>query len=126
MKKKTISTAALAVAGALFISAQSYADVTAKAAGDLKATLSTDPAKSMVDLFLKEFKSGNAITSAKVKARVTFPNGTTVEKELIGMKMGDAYSYMNSLDFSRKGRYIFNITIVTPKKTVSMEFTHRI
>ena len=80
----------------------------------------------MVDLFLSELKGRKEITDAKVTASVTFPDNRIVEKELIGMKMGEAYSFMNSLDMSRPGRYSFNITIKTSGKTIVLKFIQNI
>jgi hypothetical protein len=49
-----------------------------------------------------------------------------VEKDLIGMKMGEAYSFMNSLDMSRPGRYSFDISIESSGRSVRLEFSHNI
>jgi hypothetical protein len=78
----------------------------------------------MIDLFLSD--GGKEITDAKVRASVTFPDGTKVEKELIGMKMGEAYSFMNSLDMSMPGRYSFDISIKSSDRSIKFDFTQNI
>ncbi|CAG1065435.1 hypothetical protein BAC1_01016 [uncultured bacterium] len=102
------------------------AETSVKSSGGVKGVLKTDPAKKMVDLFLSELPSGKEITDAKVRASVTFPDGRKVEKDLLGMKMGEAYSFMNSLDMSRPGRYSFDISIESSGRSIRLEFTHNI
>lgn len=102
------------------------AETSIKSSEGVKAVLKTDPAKKMMDLFLSELPGGKEITEAKVKAIVTFPDGRKVEKDLIGMKMGDAYSFMNSLDMSRPGRYSFDISIESSGRSIKIEFTQNI
>jgi hypothetical protein len=102
------------------------AETSVKSSEGVKGVLKTDPAKKMVDLFLSELPSGKEITDAKVRASVTFPDGRRVEKDLIGMKMGEAYSFMNSLDMSRPGRYSFDISIESSGRSIRLEFTHNI
>lgn len=92
----------------------------------VKGVLKTDPARKMIDLFLSELPSGEEIIDAKVRATITYPDGKKVEKDLIGMKMGDVYSFMNSLDFSKAGRYSFDISIQSSGKSVKLEFTQKI
>ena len=94
----------------------------AKTSGGIKAVLKVDPAKSMVDLYLSDSKTQKEITGAKVRATITLPKGEKVEKELLGMKMGDSFSFMNSLDMSREGRYIFDITIELGKTSHKFNF----
>lgn len=125
MKSRVFSILSILVAGLLFLPAPSPAGKTVKSAEGVKAALSVDPAKSMIDLFLSE-AGGAAITSARVMAEVTYPDGRTIGKELLGMKMGEAYSYMNSLDFPLRGRYIFNITVETGGKSFTIEFNREI
>ena len=98
------------------------ASVFAKTSGGIKAVLNVDPAKSMVDLYLSDSKTRKEITGAKVKAAITLPKGEKVEKELIGMKMGDSFSFMNSLDMSRKGSYIFDINVEMGKTAHKFNF----
>lgn len=98
----------------------------AKTSGGIKAVLNVDPAKSMVDLYLSDSKTQKEITGAKVKATIILPKGEKVEKELIGMKMGDAFSFMNSLDMSRKGSYIFDINVEMGKTTHKFNFHYDI
>ncbi|MBI5454704.1 MAG: hypothetical protein HY956_08760 [Deltaproteobacteria bacterium] len=102
----------LALAAVLiFTSHVSAVEMKERSAG-IEATLKVAPEKSMVDLFLKDYsKALKQIKSAKVKAAVKTPDGKTIEKELIGMEMEGVFSYMNSLDLSKKGGYIFDIAV---------------
>lgn len=101
------------------------AETSTKSSAGVKAVLKTDPATKMIDLFLSG-PDGKEITNAKVTATVSFPDGRKIEKDLIGMKMGEAYSFMNSLDMSKPGRYSFDIVIQTPDRSIKLEFTHNI
>lgn len=94
----------------------------AKTSGGIKAVLKVDPAKSMVDLYLSDSKTQKEISGAIVKVTITRPKGEKVEKELMGMKMGDSFSFMNTLDMSRKGSYIFDITVELGKTTHKLNF----
>lgn len=107
-------------------SAYALAETSTKSSNGVKAVLKTDRAKKMVDLFLSEQSSKKEITDAKVTAIVTLPDGSKVNKELVGMKMGEAYSFMNSLDMSRPGRYSFDIVIKSSGKATKIEFTQDI
>lgn len=89
----------------------------------LTATLKADPEKSMVDLFLVEASSKKPITDAKVKAVITTPGGK-VEKELVGMKMDGVFSFMNTLDMSKKGVYSFDVQIKRGSRSASFQFTY--
>lgn len=93
---------------------------------NVKGVLKTDPAKKMIDLFLSEMPSGKEIMDAKVRASITYPDGKKVEKDLIGMRMGEVYSFMNSLDFSKPGRYSFDISIESSGRSVKLEFNQNI
>ena len=106
--------------------AVAQAETSIKSSEGVKAVLKTDPARKMMDLFLSELPGGKEITDAKVTASVTFPDGRKVEKDLIGMKMGEAYSFMNSLDMSRPGRYSFDISIESSGRSIKIEFTQNI
>lgn len=106
--------------------AAAQAETSIKSSDGVKAVLKTDPAKKMIDLFLSEVPGGKEIIDAKVMASVTFPDGRKVEKDLIGMKMGEAYSFMNSLDMSRPGRYSFDIVIKSSGRSIKIEFTQNI
>jgi hypothetical protein len=94
----------------------------AKTSGGIKAVLKVDPAKSMVDLYLSDSKTRKEIKGAKVKVTITLPTGEKVEKELMGMKMGVSFSFMNTMDMSRKGSYIFDITVELGKTTHKFNF----
>lgn len=82
-----------------------------KKSGNVKAVLKIDPEKSMVDLYLNDAASNRPITGALVKAVIKTPDGKKIEKELMGMRMGEAFSYMNTLEMSKKGSYTFEITV---------------
>lgn len=97
----------------------------AQVSNGIKAVLKVDPAKSMVDLYLYNMaKTLTPMKDAKVKAVVTMPDGKKVEKELIGMKMGDTYSYMNSLDMRLKGGYSFDISVQAGKRKARFAFSY--
>jgi hypothetical protein len=91
-----------------------------KTVDGLKATLSVTP--KMADLLLVDAGSGRAVTDGVVTATVVYPNGKKSVKKLMGMKMGDVYSYMNSIDISAKGIYTFHITVKVAKRTVKFDF----
>ncbi|HAG51950.1 MAG TPA: hypothetical protein DCL42_11540 [Deltaproteobacteria bacterium] len=82
----------------------------------IKATLKITPSQNMVDLILSDAKTGKSITNAKISALMKGPDGKVLEKELMGMKMGEEFSFMNTLDMSRKGSYSFKITVEVEKK----------
>ncbi len=121
--KKILTALSFVVAVALAGSAT--ADEMSNTSGNIKATLKADPKNSMVDLYLMDTDTRSEITAAKVKAVITTPKGK-VEKELMGMKMGEAYSFMNSLDMSAKGRYDFDIYVDTGKKKTKFGFSHEV
>ncbi|MBI5903291.1 MAG: hypothetical protein HZB84_07420 [Deltaproteobacteria bacterium] len=82
-----------------------------KTSGGIKATLKIDLEKSMVDLYLNDAASNRPVTGALVKAAIKTLDGKKIEKELIGMRMGEAFSYMNTLEMSKKGKYKFEIKV---------------
>src|SRR3972149_1676210 len=88
---------------------------TATEAG-IKATLKVNRAHSMVDLFLVDAATGAPVTSGKATAYIKLPNGKTMEKELICMKMGEQYLIMNSLDSHLIARYVFNVYVASGSK----------
>lgn len=92
----------------------------------IKATLKVTPSKSMVDLFLEDAKTGKPITEADVNAKIQLPDNSTMEKKLIGMKMGDIFSFMNSIDMSRKGAYHFGISVKAANKDIKFNFQHHL
>ena len=91
-----------------------------KTVDGLTATLTVSP--NTADLLLVDAASGRAVTDALVTATVVHPNGQKHVKELMGMKMGEDYSYMNSIDMSTKGIYTFHIIVEIGKKTVKFDF----
>jgi|GEM_PF-2678393 hypothetical protein len=90
----------------------------------IKATLKVNRSNSMVDLYLVNASTGASMTAGKVFAKIKLPNGKTVEKELIGMKMGQEYSFMNSLDLSLKGKYAFDISVAAGGKQARFDFIY--
>lgn len=92
----------------------------------IKATLKVTPSKNMVDLILENAKTGKQVTSADVNAKIQLPDDSHVEKKLIGMKMGEIFSFMNSLDMSRKGTYYFEIFVRAANKDIKFNFEHHL
>jgi hypothetical protein len=101
-----------------------HAVVEGKEAQGIEAVLRPDAARSMVDLYLKDAKTGRPIIDAKAEAIVRLPSGREIRKELMGMKMGDAFSYMTTLDMSEKGEYVFDITASHGGRKASFRFSH--
>ena len=131
--RKIRSTAIIVLAGLLFSSqialAQMKHDVPAgesKVANDIKATLAVTPSKSMVDLVLVGAKDSKTITAAKVAAQIKGPDGNVQKKDLLGMKMGEVFSYMNTLDMSKKGSYSFVIAVEVKKEKVKFNFVYEV
>lgn len=100
------------------------ADEMTKSANGIKATLKINASKNMVDLYLLDQGASRPITDAKAVASITDPEGHKGEKELMGMKMGEAVSYMSTLDMSKKGRYIFDITVESGKRKAKFHFAY--
>ena len=92
----------------------------------IKATLKVTPSKNMVDLILEDVNKGKPITEADVNAKIQLPDDSHVEKKLIGMKMGDIFSFMSSLDMSRKGLYHFEIFVRAANKDIKFNFEHHL
>ena len=92
----------------------------------IKATLKVTPSKNMVDLILEDAKTGKPITEADVNAKIQLPDDSHVEKKLIGMKMGDIFSFMSSLDMSRKGTYYFEFFVRAANKDIKFNFEHHL
>ena len=92
----------------------------------IKATLKVTPSKNMVDLILEDAKTGKPITEADVNAKIQLPDDTHVDKKLIGMKMGDIFSFMSSLDMSRKGTYYFEFFVRSADKDIKFYFEHHL
>ena len=90
----------------------------------IKATLKVTPSKNMVDLILEDAKTGKAITEADVNAKVQMPDGSLTEKKLTGMKMGEIFSFMNSLDMHLKGTYRFEVFVKGGGKDVQFNFQY--
>ena len=131
--RKIRSTAIIVLAGLLFSSqialAQMEHDMPAgesKVANDIKATLAVTPSKSMVDLVLVGAKDSKTITAAKVAAQIKGPDGNVQKKDLLGMKMGEVFSYMNTLDMSKKGSYSFVIAVEVKKEKVKFNFVYEV
>ena len=92
----------------------------------IKAPLKVTPSKNMVDLILEDVNKGKPITEADVNAKIQLPDDSHVEKKLIGMKMGDIFSFMSSLDMSRKGLYHFEIFVRAANKDIKFNFEHHL
>jgi hypothetical protein len=131
--RKIRNTAIIVLAGLLFSSqialAQMKPDMPAgesKVANNIKATLAVTPSKSMVDLVLVGAKDSKTITAAKVAAQIKGPDGNVQKKDLLGMKMGEVFSYMNTLDMSKKGSYSFVIAVEVEKEKVKFNFVYEV
>ena len=90
----------------------------------IKATLKVTPSKNMVDLIIEDVKTGRTITEANVNAKIQLPDGSHVEKKLTRMKMGEVFSFMNSLDMRQKGTYHFEIFVKSGDKDIRFNFEH--
>ncbi len=101
-------------------------DGVSKTEKGIKATLKVTPSKNMVDLILVDAKTGKPITEADVNAKIHLPDDSHVEKKLIGMTMGDIFSFMNSLDMSRKGTYYFEFFVRSANKDIKFNFEHHL
>lgn len=88
----------------------------------VKGRFKVTPAMSMLDLYLVDAKTEKTITGAKVKTIITMPDGKKAEKDLTGMKMGETFSYMSTMDFSLKGVYTFDIAVDVQNKAATKEF----
>lgn len=95
-------------------------------ADGVRAILKVAPSQNMVDLVLKDAKTGKTITETKVFALIKGPNGKVYEKELLGMDMGGEFSFMNTLDMSKKGSYSFDILVEAGKKKVKFNFVYEV
>lgn len=128
MKIKGLSKAAVIC---LFITAfliplsSAYGAELAKTDKGIKAVLKIDANGSMMDLCLYDLsKALRPIKEAKAFAIVTTPGKKKVEKELTGMEMGKAFSFMGTLDMREKGRYIIDIKVEADKKTAKFNFIY--
>lgn len=97
-----------------------------KIADGIKAVFKVTPSQNMVDLLLTDTKTDKAITDAKVSAKIKGPDGKIQEKELMGMKMGDVFSYMNTMDMAKKGGYSFDILVEVGKKKTKFNFVYEV
>ena len=92
----------------------------------IKATLKVTPSKNMIDLILGDAKTGKPITEADIIAKIQLPDDSHVEKKLIGMKMGDVFSFMSVLDMSRKGTYNLEFFVRSANKDIKFNFEHHV
>ena len=92
----------------------------------IKATLKVTPSKNMIDLILEDAKTGKPVTEADVNAKIQLPDDSHVEKKLIGMKMGDVFSFMSVLDMSRKGTYNLEFFVRSANKDIKFNFEHHV
>lgn len=99
-----------------------------KMADGIKATFNVTLSMSMVDVFVIDAATMKPIQKAKVSVSVKGPDGKVQEKDLIWMKMAKEkeYAYGNTVDFSRKGKYSFDVLVEADKKKVKFNFGHEI
>lgn len=99
-----------------------------KAADGIKATFRVTLSMSMVDVFVVDAATMKPIQKAKVSLSVKGPDGKVQKKDLIWMKMANEkeYAYGNTVDFSRKGKYSFDVLVEADKKKVKFNFGHEI
>ena len=97
-----------------------------KSADGIKGRLKITPSKSMLDLYLTDAATDKPVTKAKVRAVITMPDGKKAEKDLMGMKMGGEFSFMNSADLSLKGKYTLEVTAQVGKKKVTFPYTYEV
>ncbi len=123
---KTVMISSIFVLTLLAFVGMSFAeaDVLTKKENGIMATLKIDAPKNTVDLSLADLDTSKAITGAKVKALITNPGGRRDEKELMSMRMREVVSYMSTLDMSKKGRYIFDITAESGKRKAKFHFAY--
>lgn len=97
-----------------------------KVVDGIKGRFKVQPSMGMFDLYLTDEKTDKVITQAKVRVAVTMPHGKKIEKDLSGMKMGEVFSFMNTLDMSMKGKYIFDITADVDKNRLTFPFSYEV
>ena len=91
----------------------------------VKADLKLDEKQKTIDLHLSDVNTKKAITDASVTAMVRLPGNEKKEITLTGMKMGEEFSHMNSLDTAKKGDYIFRIKVLRGKKELIFSFAFK-
>ena len=133
MFKSTLMTLFTLFAALAFISGLSLGETkhvpsegVSKVEQSIKATLKVTQSKNMIDLILEDAKTGKPITEADVNAKIQLPDSSHVEKKLIGMKMGGIFSFMSTLDMSRKGTYYFEFFVRSANKDIKFNFEHHI
>ncbi|MCK5237748.1 MAG: hypothetical protein KAR06_12290 [Deltaproteobacteria bacterium] len=92
---------------------------TVKTIDSIKASIIVSP--KMVDVYIKDVDTNKVITDATAKVLVTYPSGKEVEVKLMGMKMGEIYSYMNSTELTESGTYKLTIEITRAEKTTTFD-----
>ena len=97
-----------------------------KVVDGIKGRFKVQPSMGMLDLYLTDEKTDKVITQAKVRVAVISPDGRKIEKDLPGMKMGELFSFMNTLDMSMKGKYSFNIRVDVEKKRLNFPFSYEV
>ena len=90
-----------------------------------KSGIKLDEKQRTIDLYLSDVNTRKAITDASVTAIVRLPGGEKKEIALSGMKMGEEFSYMNSLDTAKKGDYIFRIKVLREIKELVFSFAFK-
>ena len=90
-----------------------------------RADLKLDEKQKTIEVYLSGVNTGKTITDASVTAIVRLPGNGKKEITLAGMKMGEVFSYMNSLDTAKKGDHIFRIKVLRGKKELIFSFTFK-
>jgi len=81
-----------------------------KSSNDMKAVLTFDADTSLIDVYLSDAKTAQAIKDAQLKALVKTPSGKRITVELPGMMMGQTWSYMNNVEMTEAGKYSISLT----------------
>ena len=102
----------------------------------VEGRLKVMPAMNRIDFYLYDSKKDKTITTVKVSATITMPDGKKIEKELPGTKTEETFSFMNTVDLSVKGIYRFEIIAKVQYKigfkayhsvkTVTFPFTYEV
>lgn len=102
----------------------------------IEGWLKVTPAMNRIDFYLYDSKKDKTITTVKVSATITMPDGKKIEKELPGTKTEETFSFMNTVDLSVKGIYRFEIIAKVQYKigfkayhsvkTVTFPFTYEV
>ena len=102
----------------------------------VEGRLKVMPAMNRIDFYLYDSKKDKTITTVKVSATITMPDGKKIEKELPGTKTEETFSFMNTVDLSLQGIYSFDIVAKVQYKigfkayhsvkTITFPFTYEV